>query len=152
MQLVSTITMYEWRNNTIFHIIWTFWFLKVTALYIHVHCLTTENVSVLVVMIQWEDYHTYVFIIGLYKSEKFTSQIIALLWPLEMSKRFIYCTIECYRDTGDVERIRSGRPRFVWTTKKAVEALRSRINRNPLRKQKKGCKSDENHHTSGADW
>jgi len=72
---------------------------------------------------QWEEYHT-------------ASQMFGLLRPLKMSERFVYRTIERYRSTGDVvDRVRSGRPRSV-RTKMAIEAVRSRINRNPLRKQK----------------
>ncbi|VVC43196.1 Hypothetical protein CINCED_3A005863 [Cinara cedri] len=53
-----------------------------------------------------------------------------------MSDQFVHRTIERYTDTGDVfGRVISGRPRSV-RTKKAIETVRSRINRNPLRKQK----------------
>ena len=81
-------------------------------------------------MMEWNDYHTRVTIIGLYKVGKNASQIYAILKPLKISERFVYRTLERYRDTGDVvDRDRSGRPRSV-RTKKAVEAIRSRINRN----------------------
>lgn len=100
-----------------------------------VHGLTTI-IAVTIVTMEWEDYHTRIAIIGLFKSGKSAAQIFALLRPLKMSERFVYRTIKRYSDTGDVvDRFRSGRPRSV-RTKKAIEAVRSRINRNPLRKQK----------------
>lgn len=98
---------------------------------------------------EWEDYHTRIAIIGLFKSGKSAAQIFALLRPLKMSERFVYRTIKRYSDIGDVvDRFRSGRPRSV-RTKKAIEAGRSRINRNPLRKQKNRRSRNENQRAIG---
>lgn len=76
-------------------------------------------------MMHWEDYQTYVAIIGLYKSGQSTLQIFALLRPLKIIERSVYRTTERYRDTGNVvDRARSGCPRSV-RIKRAIEAIRS---------------------------
>lgn len=62
--------------------------------------------------------------------------MFTLLRPLKTSERFLYRTIERYRDTGDVvDWVRCGCPRSV-QTKMVIETVRSRISRNPLRKRK----------------
>lgn len=85
---------------------------------------------------EWNDYHTRVTVIGLFKARKTAKQIVTLLAPLKVGERFVYRTIQRYTTTGDVvDRSRPGRPRSV-RVKKTIEAVRSRINRNALRKQK----------------
>jgi hypothetical protein len=77
---------------------------------------------------QWEEYHTRIAIVGLFKSGKSASQIFALLDPLKMSERFVYRTKKRYSNTSDVvDRIRSSHPCTI-RTKKAIELVRSRIN------------------------
>ena len=85
---------------------------------------------------EWSEYHTRVTVIGLHKAGKNGKQIFTLLKPLNISQKFVYRTIQRFRETGDVvDRARPGRPRTARTTK-TVEAVGSRIRRNPLRKQK----------------
>lgn len=92
--------------------------------------------TVRVFVMEWSEYHNRVTIIGLHKAGKSVNEIRALLKPLKIGERLIYRTISRYGETGDVcDRQRSGRTRTV-RTKKAIEAVRSRVNRKPLRKQK----------------
>lgn len=85
---------------------------------------------------EWSDYHSRVTIVGLHKVGKTAKQIYTLLHTLKINEWFVYCTLERFRLTGDVvDRAREGRPRTV-RTKKVMEAVRSRVNQNPCRKQK----------------
>ncbi|VVC40985.1 Hypothetical protein CINCED_3A018352 [Cinara cedri] len=84
---------------------------------------------------EWEDYYMRIAIIGLFKSGKSASLTFALLRPLKMSKQFVYRTTERCSDTSDVDRVKNDRSCSV-RTKKAIEAVCLRINRNPLWKQK----------------
>ncbi len=85
---------------------------------------------------EWSDYHVRVTVIGLHKAGKGAGEIYKLLRPLKITERFVYRTLDRYRKTGDVvDMPRAGRTRSV-RTKKAVEAVRSRINRKPCRRQK----------------
>lgn len=86
-------------------------------------------------MTYWEDYHTCVAIIGLYKSGKFTSHIIALSRPFKMSERFVYRIIERYREILAMSLIGLEAVALV-RIKKVIEAVRLRIYRNPLSKRK----------------
>jgi transposase len=94
---------------------------------------------------QWEDYHTRIAIIGLFKSGKSALQIFALLGPHKMSERFVYRTIKRYSDTGDVvDIVKSGRPRSV-RTKKAIEAVQLKPNQSKFFTETKSRLSkDEN--------
>jgi len=84
----------------------------------------------------WSDYHNRVCVVGLHKAVKSTEQIFSFLKPFGTSSKFVYRTVKRYTDTGDViDRPRSGRPRTV-RSKMIIKAVRSRIRRNPLRKQK----------------
>jgi len=85
---------------------------------------------------EWSEYHNRVCVVGLHKAIKSTGQIFSLLKPLGISSKFVYRTVKRYTDTGDVvDRPQRGRPRTV-RSKMIIEAVCSRIRRNPLRKQK----------------
>jgi len=76
---------------------------------------------------EWSVYHNRIRVVG---------QIFSLLKPLGISSKFVCRTAKRYTDTGDVvDCLRSGRPRTV-RGKTIIEAMRSRIQKNPLRKQK----------------
>jgi len=75
-------------------------------------------------------------VIGLHKAIKGTVQIFSLLKPLGISSKFVYRIVKRYIDTGNVvDYPRSGRPRTV-RSKIIIEAVRSRIRKNLLSKQK----------------
>lgn len=75
-------------------------------------------------------------VIALHKAGKTASDIVKQLRGVGVSRLFVYRTIKRYNDTGDVvDRARSGRPRVV-RTKETIKAVRERIRRNPVRKQK----------------
>ncbi|XP_055918417.1 uncharacterized protein LOC129950507 [Eupeodes corollae] len=74
--------------------------------------------------------------IALHKCGKNSNQIFELLKPLGLSRMFVYRTIKRFDELSRVEdRPRSGRPRVARTSAK-VKAVRERVRRNPLRKQK----------------
>ena len=55
---------------------------------------------------------------------------------LNITRVFLYCTVKLFLDMGGVsDRKRSGQPCVV-STPQVINAVRSRINRNPVRKQK----------------
>lgn len=75
-------------------------------------------------------------VIALHTSGHSASDIFRLLKPLGISLRFVYRTLQRYRETKDTQdRPRTGRPRTV-RTPKLIKAVANRIRRNPLRKQK----------------
>lgn len=75
-------------------------------------------------------------VIALHKCGKNANQIFELLKPLGISKMFVYRAINRFVESSQLEdRPRSGRPR-VARTSAVVKAVRERIRRNPLRKQK----------------
>lgn len=85
---------------------------------------------------EWSEHHVRVTIIGLLKAGHKVSKIYSLLKPLQINERFVYRTVQRFKETGDVvDRQRAGRPRSA-RTKNVVKAIRSRIDRCPLRKQK----------------
>lgn len=75
-------------------------------------------------------------VLALFQCRKTPTEIFKILKPLGFSRRFVYRTIDRYKETGGTQdRPRTGRPRSVRTTAK-IKAVRARIARNPLRKQK----------------
>lgn len=74
--------------------------------------------------------------VTLHRAGHSPGEIFRLLRSLGISRRFVYRAIDRYNETQGVDdRPRSGRPRSV-RTPNLVRAVRSRIARNPLRKQK----------------
>ncbi|UYV82769.1 WNT5B [Cordylochernes scorpioides] len=64
------------------------------------------------------------------------SSIFKLLQNLNITRQFVYRTIERFNKAGTIDDLeRSGRPR-VQRTEAAIKAIRERIRRNPRRKQK----------------
>lgn len=62
--------------------------------------------------------------------------IFRTLRPLGVTRNFVYRTVKLFEDTGGIiDRPKSGRPREV-RTPQAIKAVKMRINRKPLRKQK----------------
>ncbi len=47
-------------------------------------------------------YHVHVTVIGLIKAGKSATQISSPLKPVKITERFVYRTIACYKETGDV--------------------------------------------------
>ncbi len=85
---------------------------------------------------EWTKREDRVAIIALHRCGFSNARIHTTLKPLKINLRFVQRTVKRYQETCDVEdRRRSGRPRSA-RTKAAVHAVRERINRNPLRKQK----------------
>ncbi|XP_045462489.1 uncharacterized protein LOC123672444 isoform X2 [Harmonia axyridis] len=75
-------------------------------------------------------------VITLHNAGKQPSEILKQLRGVGVTRLFVYRTLKRYRETGDVvDRVRTGRPRVV-RTKKNIKAVRERIRRNPVRKQK----------------
>ena len=72
---------------------------------------------------------------ALFKFEMKKTDIFKTLRPLGISRMFVYRCIKLFEETGDVkDRHRSGRPRSV-RTPQVIKAVKSRIHRNPIRKQ-----------------
>lgn len=85
---------------------------------------------------EWGVKENRVAVIALHKCGKSAAEILKLLKPLKITKRFIYRAIERFNETlGIDDRARTGRPRTVRTVS-AIKTVRERIRRNPLRKQK----------------
>lgn len=85
---------------------------------------------------EWGVKENRIAVIALHKCNKGPKEIFELLQPLQITMKFVYRTINRYTEASSVDdRPRSGRPRTI-RTKKVVEAVRHRILRNPLRKQK----------------
>ncbi len=86
---------------------------------------------------KFELYEKRVAIIALHKCGKSAEEIFHLLKPLSINERFVFRTLQRYRETDDIaDRPREGRPRTV-RLPNVVHAVRERIRRNPLRKQKR---------------
>lgn len=84
----------------------------------------------------WGDKENRIAVIALHKVGMQPSDIFKTLHTLGISRMFVYRAIERFNDTSGVsDRERSGRPRTT-RTPQAVKAVRERIRRNPLRKQK----------------
>lgn len=96
----------------------------------------------------WGVKENRVAVIALHKCDKSVTEIYNLLKKLKINKTFIYRTIERYNETFSVsDRKKSGRPRTV-RTPKIIKAVKERIRRNPLRKQKilaRGLKISKKH-------
>lgn len=85
---------------------------------------------------EWGNKENRIAVIALHKCNKSATEIFNLLKPLKISKKFIYRTVKRYNEISSVEdRARSGRPRET-RTPEVIKAVRERIRRNPLRKQK----------------
>ena len=82
-------------------------------------------------------YEKRVAIVALFECGKTAKQIHQLLKPLSINERFVFRALQRYQETDDVEdRPRDGRPRSV-RSQNVVNAVRERVRRNPLRKQKR---------------
>lgn len=91
---------------------------------------------VLCVNMEWSDKENRIAVIALYKCKMEKSNIFKMLRPLGISRMFVYRCIKLFEETGGIkDRKRSGRPRTV-RTPQAIKAVKARIARNPLRKQK----------------
>jgi DDE superfamily endonuclease len=78
-----------------------------------------------------------VAIIALFKCGKSAKEIYQLLKPLPINERFVFRTLRRYKESSDIEdKPREGRPRSV-RLKNVIHAVRERVRRNPLRKQKR---------------
>lgn len=85
---------------------------------------------------EWGDKENRIAVIALHKVGMEPNAIFKTLHTLGISQMFVYRAINRYNETSSVcDRKRSGRPRSV-RTKKLVKAVRERIRRNPVRKQK----------------
>lgn len=85
---------------------------------------------------EWGTKENRIAVIALYKVGKEPADIFDTLKKLGISRMFVYRTIQRYTETMSVDdRERSGRPRSI-RTNQAVNAVKARIRRNPIRKQK----------------
>ncbi|KAA5578489.1 helix-turn-helix domain-containing protein, partial [Acinetobacter baumannii] len=85
---------------------------------------------------EWVVKENRIAVIALHKVGMDPSVIFQTFQKLGISLIFVYRTINRYNNTSSVEdHKRSGRPRAVRTTK-ADNAVKARIRRNPIRKQK----------------
>lgn len=85
---------------------------------------------------EWGDIENRIVVVGLLKCNMEKGDIFKTLRPLGITRNFVYRTAKLFEDTGGVrDRQRSGRPRTV-RTPKAIKAVKKRIDRKPLRKQK----------------
>lgn len=88
------------------------------------------------VIMEWSTKENRIAVIALHKCGMEKKKIFNTLKPLKINLRFVYRAIKLFEDTGDInDHERSGRPRIV-RTPRAIAAVRSRLNRNPVRKQK----------------
>ncbi|KAL1463846.1 hypothetical protein WDU94_015547 [Cyamophila willieti] len=84
---------------------------------------------------EWGVKENRIAVIALHKCNKSASEIFNLLQGLQISRKFVFRTIKRYNEMSSVDdRPRSGRPREV-RKRSVIKAVRSRIRRNPLRKQ-----------------
>lgn len=85
---------------------------------------------------EWGDIENRIVVVGLLKCNMEKGDIFRTLRPLGITRNFVYRAVKLFGDTGGVrDRQRSGRPRTV-RTPKAIKAVKKRIDRKPLRKQK----------------
>lgn len=85
---------------------------------------------------EWGDKENRIAVVALYKCGYQKSDIFKTLKPLGISRMFVYRAVKLFDETGGVDdRSRSGRPRTV-RTPEVINAVKARIRRNPLRKQK----------------
>lgn len=85
---------------------------------------------------EWGNKENRIAVIALHKCNKSATEIFNLLKPLKISKKFIYRAVKRYLEVSSVDdKARSGRPRTSRNSA-VVKAVREKIRRNPLRKQK----------------
>lgn len=85
---------------------------------------------------EWSNKENRIAIIALHKCKVERARIFDLLKPLKIKRDFVYRTVKLFEDTGGVnDRNKSGRPRTA-RTPQAIGAVRSRITRKPVRKQR----------------
>lgn len=85
---------------------------------------------------EWGTTENRIAVIALHKCNKTSVDIFNLLKPLKITQKFVYRTIKRYSELSSVnDRPRAGRPRTT-RTPAAIKAVRERIRRNPIRKQK----------------
>lgn len=85
---------------------------------------------------EWTQKEDRIAIIALHRCGYAPTEIFKLLKNLKITLRFVYRTIKRFSEDSSFEdRKRSGRPRRV-RTPAVIKAVRARIQRNPVRKQK----------------
>lgn len=85
---------------------------------------------------EWTHKEDRVAVIALHRCGYAPIKIFDILKNLNITKRFVYRTINRYNEDSSVDdRSRSGRPRSV-RTPAVIKAVKARIQRNPQRKQK----------------
>ena len=84
---------------------------------------------------EWTDKENHIAVIAFHKCGIEKAHISELLKLLNIMRVFVYCTVKLFFDMGGVsDHKRSGRPHVV-PTPHVINAVRSRINQNPVRKQ-----------------
>lgn len=85
---------------------------------------------------EWSQKEDRVAVIALHRCGNAPTEIFNILKNLKITLRFVYRTIKRYTEDSSFEdRKRSGRPRTV-RTPAVIKAVKARIQRNPVRKQK----------------
>ncbi|KAI8426797.1 hypothetical protein MSG28_014480 [Choristoneura fumiferana] len=85
---------------------------------------------------EWTLKENQIAVLALHRCGQSPSTIFKLLKNLNITLRFIYRTIDRYNEVSSVEdKKRIGRPRSV-RTPAVIKAIKARIARNPVRKQK----------------
>ena len=85
---------------------------------------------------EWTDKKNRIAVTALHKRGIKRALTFELLNPLNITCVFVYLTVKLFLDMGGVsDHKRSGWPRKDCTPQ-VIEAVRSRINQNPVRKQK----------------
>jgi hypothetical protein len=88
-------------------------------------------------MMEWTYKENHIAIIAVYKYGIERARVFELLKLLHIKHVFLYCTVNLFLNMeGESDRRRSGWPRVVCTPQ-VINAVRSRINRNPVQKQQK---------------
>ena len=83
---------------------------------------------------EWTDKENCIAVIALHKFGIERACIFELLKPLNITLVYVYPTVKLFLDMGGVsDRKKSGRPSVV-RTPQVINAVRSRINQNPVRK------------------
>lgn len=85
---------------------------------------------------KWSVKEDRIAVIALHRCGHAPSEIFKLLKNLKITQRFVYRTIKRYNEVSSInDKERSGRPRTV-RTPGVIKAVKARIARNPVRKQK----------------
>lgn len=85
---------------------------------------------------EWTLKENRIAVLALHRCGHKPSTIFKLLKKLNITLRFVYRTIDRYNEVSSVEdKKRTGRPRSA-RTPAVVKAIKARIARNPVRKQK----------------